>query len=180
MNVYEFSVKNAVGKYVSLEQYKGMVSLIVNTASKDCYAEQLTGLEELYKRYGEKGFMLLLFPSNQLHGQEPDSDDVIQNIYQSAFGVTAPIFAKIDVNGAVSDRLYRFLTESKRFDSGSVVTEDMKKRYMEIDRYYHTSSDIKWNFTKFLIGRDGKVIKRLEPDITPEMMDEDILAALNQ
>lgn len=178
MNVYDFSVKAAAGKTVSLEQYKGMVSLIVNTASLDRYAAQLSGLEKLYKEYGSRGFVLLLFPCNQFYGQEPDNDTAIQNIYRSSFGVTAPIFAKIDVNGPVSDRLYRFLVESKRFDADSVIPEDMKKLYIEIDRYYYTSSDIKWNFTKFLIGRDGGVIKRLEPEITPEMLEADILVAL--
>ena len=178
MNVYDFSVRAAAGKTVSLEQYRGMVSLIVNTASLDRYAEQLSGLEKLYKKYGGMGFMLLLFPSNQFYRQEPDSDTAIQNIYRSSFGVTAPIFAKIDVNGPVSDRLYRYLIESKRFDARSFIPEDMKILYLEIDHYYYTSSDIKWNFTKFLIGRDGRVIKRLEPEVTPEMLEADILVAL--
>jgi len=178
MNVYDFSVKTAIGQTVSLGQYKGMVSLIVNTTSPDRYAEQLPGLEKLYQKYGSKGFVLLLFPCNQFYGQELGSDTTIQHMYRSSFGVTAPVFAKIDVNGPVSDRLYRFLIGSKRFDANSVIPEDMKKLYIEIDRYYYTSSNIKWNFTKFLIGRDGGVIKRLEPEVTPEMLEADILAAL--
>lgn len=153
-----FSVKGADGSPVSLEKYKDQVVLVVNVASKCGFTPQYTGLENLYEKFKDKGFTVLGFPCNQFGGQEPGSNEEIQQFCTMNFGVKFPVMAKVDVNGDDADPLFKWLKESA---PGLLGTEM-----------------IKWNFTKFLVGRDGKVIKRYAPQEEPENIAADVQKAL--
>ncbi len=157
MNIYDFSVKTRLGKEISLKDYEGKVLLIVNTATGCGFTPQYTGLQELYNKYKDKGFEILDFPCNQFANQAPGSDDEIHTFCTGRFGITFPQFGKIDVNGKNEDPLYTYLKKQK----GGIC-----------------SSKIKWNFTKFLIGKDGTVLKRFAPTDTPEKLDKYIAKAL--
>ena len=152
--VYEFKVKKGNGSEVSLKDYEGKVLLIVNVASECGYTKQYEGLENLYEKDQPKGLEILGFPCNQFGGQEPGTDEEIQNFCTGKFGVKFPIFGKIDVNGANADPLFTYL---KKEAKGILGTEG-----------------IKWNFTKFLVSKTGKVITRFAPNDTPESIAKDI------
>jgi glutathione peroxidase len=154
MSVYDFKVKNIKGQEVSLSEYKGKVLLIVNVASKCGFTPQYKGLEELYQKYKPKNFVILGFPCNQFGEQEPGDEAEIQNFCQLNFGVTFPLFQKIDVNGDNADPLYKYLTNEKR---GVLM-----------------SKAVKWNFTKFLIDSQGKPVERYAPTTKPEDLGSDI------
>ncbi len=157
MTLYDFSVKARDGKEVSLKDYEGKVLLIVNTATGCGFTPQYTGLQELYNKYKDKGFEILDFPCNQFLNQAPGNDDEIHTFCTGRFGITFPQFAKIDVNGKNADPLYKYLKSQK----GGIC-----------------SSKIKWNFTKFLVARDGTVLKRFAPTDTPEKIDNFVAKAL--
>ncbi len=146
MSVYNFQVKDAKGNTIELEQYAGKVLLIVNTASKCGFTPQYAGLEELYKNYQEKGLVVLGFPCDQFAHQEPGSDAEIQSFCQMNYGVTFPVMAKIEVNGKNAHPLYKYLRTQKKELLGD---------------------SIKWNFTKFLIDKQGNVVKRFAPNFEP-------------
>ena len=158
MNVYDFTVKDIQGHDVSLSQYKDKVLLIVNTASKCGFTPQYDGLEALYQKYKDKGLVILGFPCNQFGKQEPGNEGAISEFCELNFGVSFPLFKKIDVNGADAHPLYRFL---KKEQKGVLGTEA-----------------IKWNFTKFLVDKDGRVIRRYAPQDAPKKLAGDIEAAL--
>ena len=158
MNVHDFSVETADGGRKSLADYSGTTLLIVNVASKCGLTPQYTGLEAMQQQLGEKGLQVLGFPSNQFGAQEPGSNEEIQQFCSATYGVTFPVFAKIDVNGDAADPLYDYL-RAEAPGSGD-------------------SSDIRWNFTKFLVGRDGAVLRRFEPMQTPEEITADVTSAL--
>ncbi len=151
--VYDFFVQLGNGKEKSLRDYKGKVLLIVNTASECGFTPQYQGLQELYERYKSKGFEVLAFPCDQFGHQEPGSDKQIQSFCQTNYGVTFPIFSKIDVNGRNADPLYTFL-KSKQ---GGLLGDN-----------------IKWNFTKFLVDKNGEVVDRYSPQTTPVRIAPDI------
>ncbi|WP_062049377.1 glutathione peroxidase [Bacillus sp. JCM 19034] len=153
MSIHEFTVKKSNGEEQSLEAYKGRVLLIVNTATKCGLAPQFEGLEELYQRYRDQGFDVLGFPSNQFMNQEPVEDSDMTKTCKINFGVNFPLFAKIDVNGSNAHPLYTFLKKEQK----GVL-----------------SSEIKWNFTKFLVDRQGNVVKRYGPQVKPEKIEDDI------
>lgn len=155
---FDLKAKTAAGELFSLNQLKGKVSLIVNVASKCGYTPQYSGLESLYKKYANQGFTILGFPCNQFGAQEPGADQEIQQFCKLTYDVTFPVMAKVDVNGKNTDPVYMFLKEKA---PGLLGTEM-----------------IKWNFTKFLIGKDGTVIKRYAPQDEPESLAKDIEAAL--
>ena len=157
MNIYDFSVKTRLGKEISLKDYEGKVLLIVNTATGCGFTPQYTGLQELYNKYKGNGFEILDFPCNQFANQAPGTDDEIHTFCTGRFGITFPQFGKIDVNGKNEDPLYTYLKKQK----GGFCT-----------------SKIKWNFTKFLIGKDGTVLKRFGPTVTPEKIDAFVASAL--
>lgn len=159
MNIYDFKVKNIEGKDVGLDTYKGKVLVIVNVASQCGFTPQYAGLEELYKKYKDKGFAVLGFPCNQFGSQEPGTETEIKSFCETSFGVTFPLFAKIDVNGKNTAPLYEYL---KKEEKGLLGTEM-----------------IKWNFTKFLIDSEGNVVKRFAPNAKPEELEKDILALLH-
>ena len=148
MSVYDYSAKTLDGQDVSLADYRGQVLLIVNTASKCGFTPQYEGLEALYKAYKDRGFTVLAFPCNQFGAQEPGDAAEIANFCSLTYDGTFPVMSKIDVNGADAHPLYRFL---KKEQKGLLGTEA-----------------IKWNFTKFLIGKDGQVVERFAPTVKPE------------
>jgi glutathione peroxidase len=152
--VYEFKIKKANGTEVPMKDYEGKVLLIVNVASECGYTKQYTGLEKLYEKYKSRGFEVLGFPCNQFGGQEPGTDEEIQSFCTGTFGLNFPIFAKIDVNGDRADPLFVYL---KKEAKGILGTEA-----------------VKWNFTKFLIDKNGKVVTRFAPNDEPESLEKDI------
>jgi glutathione peroxidase len=152
--VYDFSAKTIDGKTRQLSDYKGKVLLVVNTASQCGFTPQYKGLETLYKKYKDRGFAVLGFPSNQFGQQEPGPDSDIAEFCEMNFGVTFPMFSKIDVNGADAHPLYKYLTSTKKGLLGS--------------------EGIKWNFTKFLVDKEGKVVERYAPTTKPEDLQKDI------
>ena len=153
MNVYDFTVKDKKGNDVSLAEYKGKVLLIVNTATGCGFTPQYDGLQDLYEKYQGEGFEILDFPCNQFAGQAPGSDEEIGSFCQARFGITFKQFAKIKVNGKEEEPLYTYLKEQKGGTLGK---------------------NIKWNFTKFLVNRDGEVVERFAPTTTPEQLDEKV------
>lgn len=153
MTVYDFTVKDNKGQDVSLDQYRGKVLLIVNTATGCGFTPQYDGLQDLYEKYAEQGFEILDFPCNQFAGQAPGTAEEIESFCTGRFGITFKQFAKIQVNGKGEDPLYTYLKDQK----GGIL-----------------GKRIKWNFTKFLISRDGAVVARFAPTVTPEKMEEKI------
>ncbi len=157
-SVYEYSAKTVDGKTRKLSHYKGKVLLIVNTASKCGFTPQYKGLEALQQQFGKRGFAVLGFPCNQFGEQEPGPDSEIAEFCELNYGVTFPLFAKIDVNGEAAHPLYKYLTSAKPGLLGSEA--------------------IKWNFTKFLVDRAGNVVRRYAPTTEPKEIAADIEAAL--
>ena len=158
ITAYDFNARNIGGTDISLDAFKGKVMLIVNTASKCGFTPQFGGLEELYKSYADKGLVVLGFPCNQFGSQDPGADSEIAEFCQMNYGVSFPMMSKIDVNGPTAHPLYKWLAAEAPGLLGSKA--------------------IKWNFTKFLVGKDGSVIKRYAPLDKPEATEKDIQAAL--
>jgi glutathione peroxidase len=156
--VYDFEAQQINGQSVALSQYRGQAMLIVNTASACGFTPQFAGLEALHKTYGERGLVVLGFPCNQFGGQDPASNDKIAEFCQLNYGVSFPMMAKVDVNGAAAHPLYQWLCAEA---PGLLGTKA-----------------IKWNFTKFLVAKDGQVLKRYAPTDTPASLTKDIEAAL--
>ena len=165
MNIYDFSVKTRKGEDVSLSNYKGKVLLIVNTATGCGFTPQYKELQELYTEFKDQGFEILDFPCNQFANQAPGNNEEIHTFCTGRFGITFPQFAKIDVNGENAIPLYKWLTENTTFNGfgkspmGFVLSGMVKKS----DKDYKNNGNIKWNFTKFLINRDGNIVERFEP-----------------
>ncbi len=158
MKAYDFSAQKLDGSPAPLAEYKGRVLLIVNTASKCGFTPQYTGLEALSRKYADRGLTVLGFPCNQFGAQEPGDADEIANFCSLTYDVTFPMMAKVDVNGDKADPLWAWLKHEKKGLLGSEA--------------------IKWNFTKFLVGRDGEVAGRFAPNATPESMESAIEALL--
>ncbi|OAB46168.1 glutathione peroxidase [Paenibacillus glacialis] len=150
MSIYDYQVNTIRGEQVSLSNYQGKVLLIVNTASKCGFTPQYTGLQELYEKFKDQNFEILGFPSNQFKEQEPESNDHIEQFCQINYGVTFPLFEKIDVKGDTAHPLFQYLSAEASGILGSKA--------------------VKWNFTKFLVDSDGKVIKRFAPTTTPDKL----------
>lgn len=144
-SIYEFTLNDIDGKNVKLEQFKGKVVLIVNVASKCGYTPQYEGLEKIYKQYKDKGFVILGFPANNFMGQEPGSEADIKQFCTTKYNVTFPMFSKISVKGSDMHPLYQYLTQSAA-----------------------PAGDVKWNFSKFLIGKDGSILARFDSGVKPE------------
>ena len=157
MNVHDFTVQSADGTDVSLSDYSDKVLLIVNTASKCGLTPQYEGLQQLQEHYGGDNFTVIGFPCNQFAGQEPGSNEEIQQFCSLNYNVSFPVMAKIDVNGRSADPLYKYLKKEKSGVLGGAI---------------------KWNFTKFLIDADGNVVKRYAPNEAPESIAPDIQALL--
>ncbi|MDF2512951.1 MAG: Glutathione peroxidase [Herbinix sp.] len=153
MGFYDFTVKDAKGNNVSMQEYKGKPVLIVNTATGCGFTPQYSGLQTLYDKYKDKGFEILDFPCNQFANQAPGTEDEIQTFCMSRFGTTFKLFAKVDVKGKEAEPLFSYLKKAQ----GGLF-----------------GNDIKWNFTKFLVDQNGNVIKRYAPTATPESIEKDI------
>lgn len=153
MSIYNINVKAMNGEDLSMENYKGKVLLIVNTATGCGFTPQYSGLQALYEKYNERGFEILDFPCNQFGNQAPGSEDEIHDFCTSRYGITFPQFAKIDVNGENESSLFSYLKSQK----GGII-----------------GSAVKWNFTKFLVNRDGEVVARFSPAEKPENIDKKI------
>jgi len=155
MKIYDFSVKDKNGQMVSLEKYKGKVLLIVNTATRCGFTPQYEGLQHLYEKYNAEGFEILDFPCNQFNSQAPETNEGISSFCKLNYGITFPQFAKIEVNGTNADPVFIFLRKE-----------------------LNNNNLIKWNFTKFLINKDGNPIKIFESFETPEKIEQYILNTL--
>jgi glutathione peroxidase len=153
-SIYDYTVDDIKGAPVGLDRYRGQVLLVVNTASKCGFTPQYKGLEALYEKYGPRGLTVLGFPCNQFGGQEPGGEDEIATFCEVNYGVTFPMFAKIDVNGEAAAPLFDYLKKAKRGLLGSEA--------------------IKWNFTKFLVDREGRVVDRYAPNTDPAQIAGDI------
>lgn len=174
MSVHDFTVKKKNGEEVCLRDYKDKVLLIVNTASKCGFTSQYAELEQLYKKYQAQGLVVLAFPSNQFASQEPGTDEEIQNFCQVNYGVTFPVFAKVDVRGETAQPLYKYLVEEKGF-AGLEFLGDKLAGFLKSNLPEFLVGDaIKWNFTKFLVDKNGKVVKRYESMVNPLDIAPDI------
>ena len=176
-NVLDFTVKDRKGNDVSLSDYRGKVLLIVNTATKCGFTPQYEELEALYKNYKDKGLEILDFPCNQFGNQAPGTEEEIHSFCTLNFGTEFPQFKKIEVNGENEHPLFTFLKKEKGFEGfnlehpiGKILDEMMSKA----DPDYAKSADIKWNFTKFLVDKEGNVIARYEPTHDIKLIEEDI------
>ena len=158
-SIYDFTCKDSSGNEISLSDYRGKTLLIVNTASKCGFTPQYDGLQSLQDQYDSEKFSVLAFPCNQFGGQEPGTDNEIQDFCSLNFNTTFPVFSKIDVNGENAHPLYKFLCSEKKRVLGS--------------------EKIKWNFTKFLINRDGNPIARYASTTTPDKISRDIETLIN-
>ena len=159
MNAFDFTARDLSGTDRPLAEWRGQVLLIVNVASKCGFTPQYAGLEELHRRHKKRGFAVLGFPCDQFGHQEPGDEAAIGTFCSTSYDVTFPMFAKIEVNGPGAHPLYRYLKEAKPGILGSEA--------------------VKWNFTKFLVGRDGEVIDRFAPAMTPEQMEKQVVALLS-
>ena len=157
-SVFDFTCQTSGGKTMPLDDFRGKVLLIVNTASKCGFTPQFAGLEELYEKYKDKGLVILGFPCNQFANQDPGSNDEIQEFCQLNYGVTFPVLGKIEVNGSGADPLFKHLKKEAPGALGS--------------------QRIKWNFTKFLVDADGNVVKRYAPTVKPKAIEKDVMKLL--
>lgn len=157
-SIYDFSLKDIDHKEVSLSQYRGKVVMVVNVASRCGYTPQYEGLQKVYMKYKDRGFVILGFPANNFMSQEPGTDEEIKTFCSTKYSVTFPIFSKISVKGDDIHPLYKFLTSKE-------TNPDF-------------GGDIKWNFSKFLVDKNGKIIGRFEPKVTPE--SEQVIQAIEK
>lgn len=158
--IFQIGVSTIAGKHISLGEYQKKVLLIVNVASKCGFTDQYSGLEKLYKKYKDKGLAILGFPCNQFSNQEPGTEAEIESFCSLNYDVTFPLFAKIEVNGKNTHPLYLFLKKECPWTQ--------------------KDNDIKWNFTKFLIDRNGRVEERYPPSTTPEELESDVVTLLEE
>lgn len=174
--IHDFKLKAINGKEINLSDYSNKTLLIVNTASKCGFTGQYEGLEELYKKYKDRGLVVLGFPCNQFLGQEPGVDGEISEFCSVNYGVSFPMFSKIEVNGENASELYKFLKDKAPFkgfphkEVGDKLSSILKENSPE----FLEGNEIKWNFTKFLVSKDGNSVKRYESSIAPKDMEKDI------
>jgi glutathione peroxidase len=159
MKIYDFPVKDTKGNTISMREFEGKVLLIVNTATGCGFTPQYAGLQKLYDKYKEQGFVVLDFPCNQFANQAPGSQEEIQSFCMSRYAVTFPLFYKIDVNGEYEEPLYRFLKSQQK---GLI------------------NNKIKWNFTKFLVDKDGNVVQRFSPTTEPDKIEAAVVGLLDK
>ena len=175
MNIYDFTVKAQDGSDVALSDYKGKVVLIVNTATACGFTPQYKELQEIYNADHEKGLEILDFPCNQFGEQAPGSDDEIHTFCTGRFGITFPQFSKIDVNGENADPLYKYLTTNTRFGGFSGPAKLMMNSIAKkMDPDFKNNGNIKWNFTKILVDREGNIVARFEPTDKMDKVKEEV------
>ena len=178
--IYQFKTVSNDGEDVNFADYKGKVLLVVNTASKCGFTPQYDGLEALYKKYRHQGLVVIGFPCDQFGHQEPGSDEEIVEVCRLNYGVTFPLMAKSDVNGENANEVFKWLYSEKPFAGwgDSETGQFMDGMLSRNDPDYASNPDIKWNFTKFLIDRKGRVVARCEPVVTPAELEAEIEALL--
>ena len=173
--IYDFKALTSKGKELDFAQFEGKVLLIVNTASKCGFTPQFAGLEALNQKYKDKGLVVIGFPCNQFKEQDPDTDSQIEEFCQINYGVSFQIMKKIDVNGSSADPIFEYLKEQAPTEAyNGLKAKAAKALFKTISNSVEKDSDIKWNFTKFLISKDGNTIKRYSPTTEPEKMESDI------
>ena len=179
--IYDLSVKNRKGEDISLADYKGKVLLIVNTATGCGFTPQYEALEKLYKKYHEKGLEVLDFPCDQFGHQAPGTDDEIHEFCTSKYQTTFDQFKKIEVNGENADSLYKYLENNSPEEIVNGLKNKMAMKGVEkISSTCKNKNDIKWNFTKFIIDKEGNVVKRYAPTENPMDMESDIITFLGE
>jgi glutathione peroxidase len=179
--IHDFEAKDIDGKLVKLDSYAGKVLLIVNVASKCGFTPQYRGLEALYQKHRERGLAILGFPCDQFGNQEPGTEAEIKQFCSTQYEVSFPIFSKIEVNGPGAHPLYRFLRAEQRGNfSRNLPGAEQLYSYLEKDRPDLLREDsVRWNFTKFLVDRQGRVVKRFESVHTPEAIEPEVVALLS-
>lgn len=166
MSIYDFKVLDAKGNEISLKEYAGKVILINNSATRCGFTPQYERMQAMYQKYKEEGFVILDFPCNQFANQAPGTTEEIVGFCDAAFGITFPIFDKIEVNGEHESPLYTYLKSQKGFtgfDMENEMTPVLLEAVTAMDPNYQENDDIKWNFTKFLVDKKGNVTQRFEP-----------------
>ena len=177
--IYDFKALTGKGAELSFNEFEGKVLMIVNTASKCGFTPQYDGLEALYQKYKDQGFTIVGFPCDQFAHQEPGTDAEIEEFCRVNHGVTFQLMKKIDVNGAQAHPIFEYLkSQAPTEEYKGLKAKAAQKLFKSISKSVEKESDIKWNFTKFVICRDGTVIKRFAPTTTPEQMEKDIQALL--
>ena len=175
MLIYDIKVKNRRDEDISMSEFKGKVLLIVNTATGCGFTPQYEGLENLYQKYHEKGLEILDFPCNQFGNQAPGNDDEIHEFCTLKYHTSFDQFAKVDVNGENEIELYTFLKSEKKYEKVKGIKDVITMKAIEkISKTVSNDSDIRWNFTKFLVDREGNVVQRFEPTVKPEDIDKEI------
>ena len=177
MSIYDFTAKSIDGDDINFKEYEGKVLIIVNTASKCGFTPQYEDLQKLYEKYNSQGLEILGFPSNQFKEQEPGESKEIKNFCQINYGVTFPLFEKIDVRGENAHPLFQYLIERAPFkglDQNHPIGKVLYGMLNQISHNYFADDSVKWNFTKFLVDRKGNVVGRFEPTTSPSKMEADI------
>lgn len=173
--IFDFKAQTGKGAELDFSQLEGKVLMIVNTASKCGFTPQYDGLEALYKKYKDRDFIIIGFPCDQFAHQEPGTDAEIEEFCRVNHGVTFQLMKKIDVNGANAHPIFEYLKEqAPNEEYKGLKAKAAQKLFKSISKSVEKESDIMWNFTKFLISRDGTVVKRFAPTTTPEEMEKDI------
>ena len=175
--IYDFTALSNKGKEVNFADYQGKVLLIVNTASKCGFTPQYDGLEALYQKYKDQGLVIIGFPCDQFGHQEPGTDEQIEEFCRINHGVTFPLMSKIEVNGEGAHPIYQWLKSQAGFagfDPAHPLTKILDEMFTKADPDYASKPDIKWNFTKFLINKEGRVVSRFEPTTEPQGLEESI------
>ena len=177
--IYDYKALNNKGAEVDFSQYEGKVLLIVNTASKCGFTPQYDGLEALYQKYKDRGLVVIGFPCDQFAHQEPGSDEEIAEFCRINHGVTFPLMAKVDVNGANETPVFTYLKEAApKEEYNGLKAKATRTMLKGISKSVEKDSDILWNFTKFLVSKDGSTVKRFPPVAEPESFEKDIEAML--
>ena len=174
MNFYDLTVMNAEGEEVSMKEFEGKVVLVVNTATGCGFTPHYKDLEEMYEKFHDQGFEIVDVPCNQFAGQTPGTDEEIHSFCQLIYGTQFPQMKKADVNGENAIELFKYLKSQKGFEGfgKGPMALAMGAMLKKIDKDYKNNPDIKWNFTKFLVGRDGEVVDRFEPTESMKKVEE--------
>lgn len=182
MSIYDFKATTRNGEEITLSEFRNKVVLILNSATECGFTPQYDNLQDLYEKYGDQGFVILDFPCNQFGKQAPGSNEEIASFCQSRYGVKFPIFSKVEVNGENADPIFQYLKEQKGFqgfDSDHPLTPILTSMMERENPDYASEPDIKWNFTKFLIDREGNVMERFEPTTDLYIVEEKVKELLS-
>lgn len=174
MNIYDYKLLDGARKEVSMDKYKGKVLLIINSATECGFTPQYDDIQALYAKYEDNGLVVLDFPCNQFGNQSPGTNEEIKAVCSLRFDITFPIFDKIDVNGENQAPLFEYLKSQQAFDKDYKFPAQLDELFKKMNPNYKESSDIKWNFTKFLVDKEGNVVNRFEPTDDLRIVEEKI------